>query len=184
VDKYSLFPVPVLVIIDMAGISNANKTTSMKILIPAIVILIIAVIGVFFYVNRGSAPSVAPTTPPSAGPAVPLPASSYGKGATGNSAGTPTTPSPTTKPGILEGMAKSATGAAVNFTSIKLSISDPKTNKELATVNLGADGSYKFTVEPGEYVLNVVPGTGSSTQLPQRIYVGSEETIDLNFKVK
>jgi hypothetical protein len=110
-------------------------------------------------------------------PNTPVPASSYGKGAE-----TSTTAAPSAV-GILEGTAKPAPGAKVNLAAVQVSVSDPKTGKVLATTAVGAGGVYKFTVAPGEYVLNIVRGTGTSSQLPQRIYVGANQIINVNFFV-
>lgn len=85
--------------------------------------------------------------------------------------------------GIINGRARLAPGSTVVFAKVKVAIYDPKTNKELESMFLGADGSYAFSVTAGEYVLNLIKGTGSSKNLPQRIYVGPGETLDLNFQV-
>jgi hypothetical protein len=161
-------------------------------IIVAVVVVVVAV-GIFAYLRNGSTPNPvsAPTTPGTPAkipvPDVPIPASSYGKdavGATSTAASGLLTPQPTEAVGILEGATKLASGSTLKITSVQVSLTDPGTNKVIATTNLGADGTYKFTVLPGEYIVNVVPGTGSSPQLPKRTYVGPNETIDVPFSVK
>ena len=164
-----------------------------KILLIALGVIIIAV-GAILYFKPGVAPSpVGQNTPATSVPAAnqpipvpnePIPASSYGKDAVGSASGELVKPKPTEAVGILSGKAKLAAGATIQLTSVKVSIFDPVTNKTLETANLGSDGTYKFVVLPGEYVVNIVLGTGSSQQLPQRVYVGPNETIEANFLVK
>ncbi len=86
--------------------------------------------------------------------------------------------------GIILGTAKPAPGSAPNYKLIQLAILNSKTKSEVKRVNLGADGSYFFSLVPGEYILSVVKGTGSSDQLPQTITVGPGETIEKNFRVR
>lgn len=98
-----------------------------------------------------------------------------------NSGGEPTA---AMSEGILFGRAKPAPGAAPKYASIQLAVSNSVTKSEVKRVNLGADGSYFFSLVPGEYILSIVKGTGSSDQLPQTISVGPGETIAKNFTVK
>ncbi len=141
-------------------------------------------LGAFLYF-RYSAPPAEPVTPGLPEKITePVPASSYGKGELGNEANSEIQPAEITvnEVGVLLGTAKPAPGANPNFAAIKVSISDPVTGNELASVNLDAANSYKFTVAPGEYVLNA--SGAKSDQLPQRIYVGVKEVINVNFFVK
>ncbi len=98
-----------------------------------------------------------------------------------NSGGEPTA---ATSEGILLGTAKPAPGSAPNYKLIQLAVLNSKTKSEVKRVNLGADGSYFFSLIPGEYILSIVKGTGSSDQLPQTISIGPGETITKNFTVK
>lgn len=98
-----------------------------------------------------------------------------------NSGGEPTA---AISEGILFGRAKPAPGATPNYISIQLAVSNSVTKSEVKRVTLGADGSYFFSLVPGEYILSIVKGTGSSDQLPQTISVGPGETIAKNFTVK
>ena len=88
------------------------------------------------------------------------------------------------KKGVIEGTARVAVGAVVKFTSVRISLADAKTNKQVANTNLSANGYYKFVVEPGEYILDIASWSATSKQLPQRVYVGPGETISLNFQIK
>ncbi|MBI4085994.1 MAG: hypothetical protein HY433_01975 [Candidatus Liptonbacteria bacterium] len=86
-------------------------------------------------------------------------------------------------PGFIGGRARIAPGSTIDFKLVKAAIYDPNNNKELKSVFLDADGSYKFAVTAGEYVLDLAKGYGSSKNLPQRVYVGPNETLELNFQV-
>jgi hypothetical protein len=167
----------------------------MKVVLWITVAAVVVGLGIFAYLKFASAPAQTPTAVPPAESVTPglpskitkpVPASSYGRSATGNEKKTEIKPSEITpnEVGVLQGMAKPAPGAQPNFTLIKVSISDPQTKKVLESTNLDAARAYKFTVAPGEYVLDIVPGTGSSDQLPQRIYVGAGEVLNVNFFVK
>jgi hypothetical protein len=167
----------------------------MKVVLWIVIAAVVVGLGIFAYLKFASAPAQTPATAPtteSVTPGLPskitepVPASSYGRGAIGDEKKTEVKPSEITpsEVGVIQGTAKPASGAQPNFTLIKVSISDPQTKKVLATTNLDTARTYKFTVAPGEYVLDIVPGTGSSNQLPQRIYVGAGEVLNVNFFVK
>ncbi|MBU6500671.1 MAG: hypothetical protein KGJ89_03590 [Patescibacteria group bacterium] len=169
----------------------------MKRILPVIIAVVAVAVGIVWYIGFRSAPtnnnSTTGSNPLSAPlttipiPNVPIPASSYGKDASGSTSTYATgliKPQPTQAVGILGGSTKIAPGATISITSVKVSISDPQTNKVLDTTNISANDTYQFTVLPGEYVVNIVSGTGSSDQLPKRVYVGANEHIDVNFLVK
>lgn len=156
----------------------------MKITLIIVALVVVAALGIWAYFRP------APTPIQTAIPdklTEPVIASSYGKDAVGDeTTNAPIQPSQLTpqEVGVLQGVAGAAAGATPDLSSIRLSISDPQTKKVLSTINLGADGSYKFIVTPGEYIIDIVAGTGSSKQLPQRIYVGAGEVLNKNFSVK
>ncbi|MBI4085512.1 MAG: carboxypeptidase regulatory-like domain-containing protein [Candidatus Liptonbacteria bacterium] len=85
--------------------------------------------------------------------------------------------------GVISGTARAASGATPKFESVTVILSDSKTDAQKYKTNLSADGSYKFTVNPGEYKMSIFQG-GSSPQLPRIMYVGAGETFSLNFSVK
>ena len=144
-----------------------------KVLLIAIPVIIAAVAAWYFFSGSGVSPTV----------------SGGKKGQTQDTTNVAPPPVSTTAgkisaaEGTLSGRAERASGSAIDFTTVKVAIYDPKTNKELARVSLGADGSYTFAVTAGEYILDLVKGTGSSKNLPQHVYVGPRETIELNFQV-
>lgn len=163
--------------------------------IVAVVVVAICVAAYFWLIPKPmpqSSPvqTSGPTTENPAPPVMvsgPITASSYGKNATGTKNATtvaPLAPVSTAQLGIVMGIAKPVPGAKPNYDSMKIALYDPKTNKQLASVTPGTNGDYKFIVEPGEYILNIASGTGSSAQLPQRIYAGAGETLNVNFFVK
>lgn len=174
-----------------------------KILITVIVLGVILVGGAvyFFWSPAGNTPGDAVSgtgtegtqaggqSPPAVIPLpkTPVPASSYGQGAEGQ-AGTASDnlmiPKAGDAVGILQGQAKLTAGAKLDLSSVKVSVSDPKTKEVLKTESVGANGGYSFTVLPGEYVLDVVAGTATTSQLPQRIYVGPNQTLNVNFFVR
>lgn len=175
----------------------------MKLWVRIAIIAAVVVAGVLIYfVFNPSAPQNAAEAPaqngsnnfvvsPAAAPVIvsgTVPASSYGAGAVGTRTATSVTlsaPVSSTELATLLGQAKPApgSGAHPDFSKIKAVLYDPKTDKLLASTALGADGSYKFIVEPGEYVLNTVPA-GLSGQLPQRIAIASGQVVNVNFFVK
>ncbi len=115
-----------------------------------------------------------------------IPASSYGAGAVGTKTATSVTlqtPVSSATLGTIVGMAKISSGAGVNFTTTVIGLTDPKTKKLLGSTPFGADGSYQFFVEPGEYILSMVSGPLKSGSLPQRVYVGVGEVLNINFFV-
>src|SRR3989344_4865070 len=85
--------------------------------------------------------------------------------------------------GFIGGRARVAPGSIIDFKLVKAAIYDPNNNKELGSIFLDVDGSYKFSVTAGEYILDLVKGYGSSKNLPQRVYVGPGENLELNFQV-
>ena len=117
----------------------------------------------------------------------PIPASSYGSGAVGTKDITSVTlpgSVSSNELGTLIGTAKPAQGTKPNFSAMKVALYDPKTQKLLASMTPNADGFYKFIVQPGEYVLNLMPGSGSSAQLPLRLYIAKGQVSNVNFFVK
>ena len=161
------------------------------------VALVLAAIGAIAFFgfnsnpNRQSPPeNHGPTTanpPPPFMVSGPITASSYGKDATGTkntTSVTPSAPVSTAQLGVITGIAKPVPGKKPDFASMKIGLYDPKTNKQLTSTSLAADGSYRFIVEPGEYTLNIASGTGVSAQLPQRVYAGKGELLTINFFVR
>lgn len=84
--------------------------------------------------------------------------------------------------GVLSGRARYS-GEAPDFSLIEIAVYNPETNGEVGRTKLGSDGSYAFNLPTGEYVLDIVEGTGSSTNLPRRMFVGAGETITANFQL-
>jgi flagellar basal body-associated protein FliL len=159
--------------------------------IVAVLVVAVCVAAYFWFSAKQNQPT-APTGPTTEHPAPPvtvtgpITASSYGKDATGTKNATtvtPLAPITTAQLGIIMGIAKPVPGTKPNYALIKIALYDPKTNKLLTSATPAADGSYKFIVEPGEYVLNLASGTDSSEQLPERIYAGVGETLNINFFV-
>lgn len=86
----------------------------------------------------------------------------------------------------IVGKVRPVAGAApLEFSSVEVGIYDPESGNEISRVFLDADGSYSFTVPSGEYVIDLTENSaGSSGDLPQRVFVGEGEKLDINFRME
>ena len=143
--------------------------------LPIIIALAVVAMGAVLYFYPGSLSTVSDVV--------------VGTGNGGAPAGSVGSADNTGKASVEDGTAVIAgrarfVGKMPDFSSIILMVSNPETGKEIKRVSLGAeDGSYKFVLTEGEYVLDIVKGTGTSKHLPQRMYVGAGETFSLNFQL-